>query len=172
MDDNQLQYYHQKAVNMCEKYSDVLNQIIDYTTISTIYGRDDSGRRYIVGRDLLKEFEWLKTVELTDLIECEYDNDNANNSIYSRYEVLSIYMDQLADCYEYAREYRDRDIIIETQQFHRALFLYMTKEEQLEIIENYINMTYFIINVLDEMAFDIKSSFDCGCLHESTTLFV
>lgn len=166
MDDRQLQFYHEKAVSMCEKYSDVLDQIIDYTTISSIYSRDESGERYIVGRELIHDLEWLKTVELTELIECE-EEENHQNEIYARYEVLAIYMGQLPDCYSYAREYRDpdHDTTITIQQFHKALFLYMTKEEQIQMIDNYINMVYFIINVLDEMAFDIKSSFDYGCFH-------
>ena len=41
----------------------------------------------------------------------------------------------------------------------------MTKEEQSHIIDNYINMTYYIINDLDEIAFDIRNSFDMDTFH-------
>lgn len=163
MDDSHLLFYHQKAVKMCEKYSDVLNQIIDYKTIRCVYDRNNEDEFYVIDRDLIYHLEWLKTIELSELIGCEDETNTPD--VYARYEMLAIYMEQIPDSYSYAREYCSRESTIDIQYFHKALFLYMTKEEQTEIIDNYINMVYFIINVLDEIAFDIQSSFDYDCFH-------
>lgn len=159
MEEIDLANYHQKATKMCEKYSGVLNQIIDYKTLSTIYSRNSVHEGYIIDRELIQHLEWLKTVDSSKMIDMDISIDGVSNLDRERYEVLAVYMENLLDCYSYAREYTSREVTLEIQEFHKALFLYMTKEEQVKMIDDYINMVYYVINTLDEIAFDIKSSF-------------
>lgn len=169
MNEDTLFFYHQKAISMCEKYSDVLNQIIDYKTICNVYDRNGGDECYIIGRELISHLEWLKTVDLTEIVAYEGEDENTipkeTADLREIYDLLALYMERLPDSYSYAREYRRNEGTLDIQYFHKALFLYMTKEEQTHIIDNYINMTYYIINVLDEIAFDIRSSFDMDTFH-------
>jgi len=159
MENAELIKYYQKSVKMCDKYSGILNQIIDYKTLSVIYGRNYDKESYIIDRSLIDHLEWLKTVDPSKMVDMDISMDETQNSDRERYETLAIYMESIPDCYCYAREYNLRETTVEIQIFHKALFLYLTKEEQVKMIDEYINMVYYIINTLDEIAFDIKSSF-------------
>jgi hypothetical protein len=139
----QLDIYTEKTGEYMKKYSISMNNIINYSNVSTTYYK---GEMYVIDRSTIALFErYLDSLEKG----LEIDNNEKN--------LIKFYMTRLYDVYLLSIEISGKEKKMDVLDImgHENEFLMFR-----DVVEYYISILYFIVNTQDELFFDIEDSFN------------